>query len=149
MEFKTAIYTCLRLKYADFNSRASRSEYWWFTLFNLISLAVMVIISAILASLISSSEPDSTRYITFLPSVWFIWFLAIIIPSLAVSVRRLHDVNRSGWWILFYFTFQMLPLIGVVFTIIYLILLCKPGHAAPNRFGNNPYAITYYQNTFQ
>ena len=77
MTFTESVKTCLR-KYVDFNGRASRSEYWWFFLFTVI-----------------------VRVITgWIPFVGFVIALALLLPSLSVTARRLHDTNRTGWWML-------------------------------------------------
>lgn len=109
--FIEAIKVCFS-KYADFNGRAPRAEFWWWILFNFI------------ASLILS----------FIPIVGWIADLALIIPTLAVSWRRLHDIGKGGgWW---FITF--IPLVG---SILYIIWCAKEGEPHPNRFGPNPYGI--------
>lgn len=85
MTFTEAISTCFQ-KYATFEGRATRSEFWYFALFNFI--AVMVI------SMVSLSSPKLYLVLAVL------WVLGVILPSIAVSVRRLHDVGRTGWWYL-------------------------------------------------
>ncbi len=99
--------------YANFNGRARRSEYWWFVLF------VTII--------------ESALYFVFipLPEVGFallaILALAIILPSLAVTVRRLHDTDRSGWW----FLIQLIPFGGLVL----LVFMVLSGTSGTNRYG--------------
>lgn len=107
--FVGAVKTCF-MKYVDFKGRAPRSEYWWFYLFNFIVQMVLLIIS----------EPLSSAYT-----------LAIFLPSLAVGVRRLHDTDRSGWWLLL----VIIPLIG---WILLLIWACQKGTSGNNRFGSDP-----------
>ena len=103
---------CLQ-HYADFNGRARRSEYWFFQLFNfLIAIGIYLIVLAI--------KGVTGVNLGFLNSVYS---LAVLIPSLAVSARRLHDTNRSGWW-------QLLTIItglimsGLVITFVYLLFFC-------------------------
>ena len=96
-------------QYAGFNGRARRSEYWWFTLFTMI---VSGIIGAIL------------------PDFAWIWTLIVLVPSLAVSIRRLHDVGKSGW----FYLWVLLPLVG---HIIVLIQFCKDS-TEDNQWGPNP-----------
>lgn len=113
MGFGEAISTCFR-KYVDFSGRARRSEYWYFTLF-------YVIISVILGVVESAIETQILGLI-----VGLVFFL----PNLAVSVRRMHDIDRSGWWVLI----GIVPLIGwIVF-----IIFCCTDSKDPNRFGENP-----------
>ena len=103
MNFGTAIKTCFN-KYADFDGRASRSEYWFFYLFFLLSSGAIYFISM---SILIKTSPSSDGVVKFLFSVPSIWALAITIPLCAACARRLHDVNRSGWW-------QLAP-IGLIF----------------------------------
>lgn len=103
--------------YAKFDGRARRTEYWMFTLFNLI---VMVVLGIILGLI----DP-------VLVGLVGLYSLGVMIPALAVSVRRLHDTNRSGWWILVSFV----PLIG---GIILLVLMCLDGTSGDNEFGPDP-----------
>lgn len=105
MTFQESIQTCLQ-KFADFNGRASRSEYWWWVLFNLlVSAAVSLALGPNLASFVS---------------------VALILPSIAVAVRRLHDVNRSGWFLLL----GLIPLIGGLI-ILYWMVQASQG---PNQY---------------
>ena len=107
----------LRNKYADFNGRARRSEYWYFVLFNsLISMAV-----GLVAGLIG------------LDWLSYIYTLALCVPSIAVGVRRLHDIGKSGWWLLISFV----PLIGAIWLI---ILMVKEGDHGSNAYGPDPKA---------
>ena len=103
-------------KYAVFSGRARRKEYWMFILFNFIFTIVAGIIDAIIGS----------------PGIiYLLYCLAVLIPSLAVSIRRLHDTDRSGWWFLIGFV----PFIGAVVLIVFFVLDSTPGE---NRFGPNP-----------
>ena len=99
MNFGTAIKTCFN-KYADFDGRSGRSEYWFFTLFIILVWLVLYIGTFYIA--ISTLPEDSTA--AFLFSIPVIWLLALTLPHLAVGVRRLHDVGKSGWWLLLQFT---------------------------------------------
>jgi uncharacterized membrane protein YhaH (DUF805 family) len=99
--------------YVNFSGRACRSEYWYWFLFT--------IIAGLASGLID-------RWIVGPPIIGTIFGLATFLPGLAVSVRRLHDVDRSGWWIL-------LDLIPVVGWIILIIWFCTKGTDGPNRFG--------------
>lgn len=109
-------------KYAAFSGRASRSEFWYWQLFCL----VFSIVSSVLDALVfHASSPGSFQPIST------IFMLIIFLPSLAVSVRRLHDVDRSGWWLLISLTF-----IGFFFPLLYWDV--KKGTEGDNRFGSNP-----------
>ena len=99
MDFGTAIKTCFS-KYADFDERASRSEYWFFTLF--IYLVYIVLYAVTFWIVISTLPEEGTA--KFLISIPVIWGFATLIPHLAVGVRRLHDIGKSGWWLLIMLT---------------------------------------------
>ena len=114
MTFSEAIFTCMQ-KYADFNGRARRSEYWWFVLFQ-----VLVAVGLTLAPAVGISELVAV-------GAALLFDLAMLIPSIAVAARRLHDVNRSGWWQLI-----ALTIIGLIPL---LIWLCTPGDPQPNEYG--------------
>ena len=89
MTFTESIKTVVFKKYATFKGRASRSEYWWYSLFaSLISL---------LGAVIASTLYGDPSELTLFDIVWLLIFL----PGLAVGIRRLHDVNKSGWWLLY------------------------------------------------
>lgn len=123
MTFTESIKTCLKDKYADFNGRASRSEYWWFALFSvLVYLGIMI-----LSGGISNDEENisSTSTIMLLIAV-----VALLIPSIAVAVRRLHDTDKSGWWYLI----SLVPYVGGLVLLVLLVLPAKE----PNRFGETP-----------
>jgi uncharacterized membrane protein YhaH (DUF805 family) len=115
---------CLK-QYADSSGRASRKEYWMFFLFNLIFVFVTSIIDAVLEEVLLLEEEDSIGVITLL------YLFVIFIPHLAVTVRRLHDINISGWWILI----GLVPLIGYFWL---LILLVTNGNPYENRYGKDP-----------
>lgn len=105
-------------QYADFNGRARRKEYWMFVLFNVIFEIVAWILDLILGT-----------YLVIIT----IYGLAILIPAIAVTVRRLHDTGKSGWWILIDFV----PVIGFIWLI---ILLVQEGTHGPNEYGPDPKA---------
>ena len=109
--------------YVTFSGRAARSEYWYWTLFVLL---VTIGAGIIDRSIFDFDEATTTG--VFGPLSSLIFFL----PGLAVSVRRLHDLDRSGWWMLLIFT-----LIGIILLIIWD---CIKGTAGPNRFGPDPLA---------
>ena len=103
MNFVDSIKTCLG-KYVDFQGRASRAEYWWFFLFNFI--------------------------VGFIPFVNFLSIL-LIVPTLAVSWRRMHDIGKGGgWWFI-----NFIPLAGFIW---FILLAVKPGEPTANRFGDVP-----------
>jgi len=111
---------CITTDYFNFQGRARRKEYWMFTLFSSIIYTIFFIIFAKIMS-----SPNG--YIITV----VIYTLAVFFPTLAVTVRRLHDINRSGWWYLLNF----IPVIGVLIIFIFLLLDSTPGD---NNYGENP-----------
>ena len=111
-------------KYAVFGGRSRRKEYWYFVLFSLIVSLVLSAIDALLGTFSSSTNVGL---------LGGIYGLAIIIPSIAVSVRRLHDIDRTGWWVLM----SLVPVIGTIVLLVFAALEGTPGE---NRFGPNPKA---------
>lgn len=119
MGFGDAIRSCLQ-KYATFAGRAPRSEFWWFWLFGgLVSAVCGVIDTAILGA------PAGEGWLSALAG------LALLLPSLAVSVRRLHDIGRSGWW----WWIALIPIIGWIVLIVWYCQASQPG---TNQFGPDP-----------
>jgi uncharacterized membrane protein YhaH (DUF805 family) len=142
MGFGEAIRTCLR-KYVDFNGRASRSEYWWFALFYFLVGAV-----ARLLDMFIFQSPRTGGPVDIVVS------LALLLPSLSVFVRRLHDLDRTGWWTLLFcvaiggamIPAAMGPMSGL-FIVVFLglciwllIWTMMKGTIGPNHFGLDPLA---------
>ena len=124
MTFADAVRTCFS-KYATFSGRAARPEYWWWVLFaTVVSLLTNMIDAYVIASALGlppfgegSGQPLS-----------LIVGLGLLLPGLAVTVRRLHDIDRSGWWVLIVF----IPVIGLLVLIYWMV---QPGTEGENRFG--------------
>lgn len=106
---------CIKGHYADFEGRARRTEYWMFFLVNLIIAIVVSIIGRVI----------------HLPVLGSLYGLAMLVPGIAVGVRRLHDTGRTGWWWLI----SLVPLIGTIWIIVLFVL---PGDQAPNQYGADP-----------
>ena len=140
MNFQNSVKNCFQDKYADFSGRATRSEFWYFYLFLLLSYVLSIIL-------------------IFFVSFKFFWvvavfYLGIIIPSFAVTARRLHDVNKSGWLQIITFPTAFLmdflersnEIASGIFALVTLglyiylfILYVSHGDKKDNRFGKNPY----------
>ena len=108
-------YTKVLKHYVDFSGRAQRMEYWMFVLINFIIMIGLTIVDLLIG-------------LGFLAPLYA---LAVFLPTLAVGVRRLHDTNRAGWWLLI----GLIPAIGVIILIIFFIQDSQPG---PNEYGPNP-----------
>lgn len=125
MTFGDAIRSCFS-KYATFSGRAPRSEYWYFALLN---IAVNIVLSGLLSA---SAGNDGAGLFAIL---LIVYSLAVVLPAISVSVRRLHDTDKSGWW----FWIAVVPVVG---SLILLILFVQKGTQGPNRFGPAPVGTT-------
>jgi len=105
-------------KYAVFSGRARRKEYWMYALF-------VGIIYVVLAVIVAASKSSAGI------AILGIFYLAILLPSLAVGVRRLHDIGKSGWWLLF----GIVPIVGGITLLIFSCMDSQPG---ANQYGPNP-----------
>ncbi|PWG04415.1 DUF805 domain-containing protein [Polaribacter aquimarinus] len=117
-------------QYADFSGRARRKEYWMFMLFHLI----IIFLLSFLLGFSSNDFGDDSGPSPIVIGVLGIYFLATLIPSIAVTVRRLHDIGKSGWFYLLNF----IPYIG---GFIVLIFTCMDSENKTNQWGNNPKGI--------
>jgi len=106
-------------KYAVFSGRARRKEYWYFVLFYVLLLVALSIMDGSLGSRSGQGMLGT------------VFTLVMLVPSISVTVRRLHDTNRSGWWVLI----SLIPLIGGIILIVFAVQDSQPGN---NRFGPNP-----------
>ena len=135
MNFIQSISTCMR-KYVTFSGRATRSEFWWFFLFTiLVNLAATSQASSFVPILLDGQVMTENESSYFLNNFFFLYLstitsLILLLPSLAVAVRRLHDVGRSGWWILIAFT-----VIGIIPLLIWYVTDTKDEE---NVYGQNP-----------
>lgn len=128
MTFTTAIKTCLS-KYASFHGRASRPEYWWFVLFVVVAQIVAGLMDRTLFPVEMIPVEGSDLMV---PDQWIQPFeaiasLALFLPMLAVGARRLHDMGRSGWWLL-------LPLIPILGALVLLYFLIQPSKENGNSY---------------
>ncbi len=126
MDFKTAVTSVLKTNYANFNGRARRSEYWYYTLFTIIVELVLTVIQKL-----TSGVPVVGLIVNILI---VIIGLALFIPGLALCFRRLHDTGRSGIWILI----GLIPLIGEIILIVFFVQDSQPGD---NKYGANPKGV--------
>lgn len=105
-------------KYAVFNGRARRSEYWYFALFNFIISFILSVLESVVDA----------------PGIFSgIFALAVLLPAIGVSIRRLHDTGRSGWWMFF----GLVPLIGAITLLVFMV---QDSESEDNAFGPNPKA---------
>ncbi len=130
-------------RYADFSGRSTRKEYWLFTAFVLlVTIGLIVLMVAGGFNLDASNGSDRFSGSSALETValvgLIVFWLGTIIPNLAVTVRRFHDRDMSGWWVLGFGILSRIPVLGWIATIAQLVILALPGIAGANRFGADP-----------
>lgn len=108
----------IKKHYVDFNGRATRTQYWMYVLFNFIGAFVLALLGG-MDNIIG----------TLFSVLYIVYALALLLPSLSIAVRRLHDTDKSGWWLLI----GLVPFIG---GIALLVLMVLPSTPAANRFGD-------------
>lgn len=113
-------------QYADFNGRARRKEYWMFTIFNIIFGGIAMTLDSVFGIAI-----EGVGY----GPLYGIYALVLFIPGLAVAVRRLHDIGKSGWMILI----ALIPVIGAIWI---LVLMLTDSKLGKNQYGENPKEVT-------
>jgi len=107
-------------KYAEFDERARRKEFWMFALFNILITIVLNIIDSVVVMGITGG----------IPVLGLLYGLAVLVPNIAVAVRRLHDTNRSGWFILL----GLIPCVGLILIVFFI----EDGTKGSNKFGSDP-----------
>lgn len=137
MGFGEAIKTCFG-KYASFTGRARRSEFWYFWLFTIIVSFILSIIDNVIGWTSNFGGQSIDVSATFSPllsgnvgALSTIWSLAVLLPMISVTVRRLHDTDRTGWW----WWILLVPCVGWIVLLVFVLLDSTPGD---NRFGPNP-----------
>ncbi|MCX9148465.1 DUF805 domain-containing protein [Erythrobacter sp. WG] len=137
-------------RYADFGGRSRRREFWMFQLLNLIVGAVLIgpFMVDVVTAAVQNPDDEEAMARALLEggsvlsmaglAVYGIFVLAALIPSIAVTVRRLHDRDMSGWWYLGLTLASLIPLVGGLASIALLVLLVLPGTDGANRFGPDP-----------
>ncbi len=112
--------------YTGFSGRARRKEFWYFTLLNIIITIVLGVLDLVTGSYLTES------------GIWFLsggYVLALLMPIIAASIRRLHDTDRSGWWVIF----SLVPIIGIIVFYVFMAQDSKPGE---NQYGLNPREVS-------
>ncbi len=133
-------------RYADFSGRSRRMEFWMFFLLNMIVYAVLWSImfstSAAVSTLAANDVVNPLAAFSLFSGgigiVIAIWWLFTLIPSLAVAVRRFHDRDMRGWWLLGVIVAMMIPLVNFLVYIAFLVIMFLDGTPGPNRFGEDP-----------
>ena len=124
VDFATAVTRAFS-KYATFKGRASRSEYWFFLLANLVVILSVIMLSALIGA---DSNGDPTAMGSILGVALIVWYIGSFLPTLGLLVRRLHDTGHSGW----FYWIVLIPFVGAI---ILLVSLAKKGDVIPNQYG--------------
>ena len=130
-QFKRYFLDTIKNRYAKFDGRATRSEYWYFILFYFIISFVAVLLDTVVINPMLGATPEQAQKGGFLQ---IILALALLIPSIALGVRRLHDIGKSGWWILV----GLIPIIGFIVLIYFYV---QDSQAGSNIYGSNPKGV--------
>lgn len=150
MNFIDAIKTCVVEKYCCFTGRARRSEFWYFYLANMLLswvLSFFSVGSITQAAQRFMADQDMAAYMTAIFTspgmiMSFIVGLAMLLPLLGVSVRRLHDIGKSGWWLLGLYVLCMIPVVNFAVIIYYIYLMAKDSEPGENEYGANPKGVS-------
>lgn len=125
--------------YIKFDGRSRRAEFWWPALMNLIiswTLSGVAILVSGGFGAYAALQFSALGWIFYGASV--LWGLAVFIPGLSVAVRRLHDRNMTGWFLLGFVVAIIIPLLNIVAIIAFIVVLAMPGTVGPNKFGADP-----------
>tara|TARA_B100000678_G_scaffold265536_1_gene249730 strand:+ start:1141 stop:1599 length:459 start_codon:yes stop_codon:yes gene_type:complete len=133
-------------RYFDFQGRSRRLEFWMFALLNVIVFFVLGAITVGTGSTLSQldaanrNDPFAIYGAMFsgVGILMLIWWLVALIPSIAVGVRRLHDREMTGWWYLGFIVLSMIPLLGLLVSIAFIVVMALPGTPGPNKYGPSP-----------
>lgn len=128
-------------RYVDFQTRSSRSEYWWVILFMVIvyvvlAIPVMMSMGSMDPDVLEAGDYSGLSMISFVPLG--IFALANIIPGIALAVRRLHDLDKSGWLYLIVIIGGIIPIVSFLISIGWIVVMCFRGTVGDNRFGPDP-----------
>lgn len=146
MNFITAVKTCVVEKYCCFKGRARRSEFWYFYLATMllswiISFFGMGSVNEALSRLMVDQDVAAYMTAVFTSPAMIISScigLALLLPMLGVSVRRLHDTGKSGWWLLGFYVACVIPLVNFAAIVYFIYLMAKDSESGENEYGPNP-----------
>lgn len=128
-------------RYVDFQGRSSRAEFWWVFLFNF--LIIIVLYALVFAmgggGLLTGTASDASPAAMIPLALMGLYFLGVLIPWIALVVRRLHDIGQTGWIYLGVFIVGLIPVIGLLGTIALIVIGCIPGNKGANQYGGDPY----------
>ena len=134
MDMMEAIQTFLA-RYTDFQGRSRRSEYWWMVLAFVIFFGIG---TALIATIGGGGSLSLNPIGYLLAAILSLAYLAIIIPAIALLVRRFHDLNQTGWLALVFVLVSVIPLVGLLAAFGFIIWFAMPGTTGPNKYGADP-----------
>ena len=144
-QFNRYFVDTLKNRYAQFNGRASRSEFWYFALFSLIISIIFAVLDSVLGTgytyevatnslATATTEAASVSVTQTIGYLQSFYALAVMIPTIAISIRRLHDLGKSGWWILL----GVIPLVNLIGIFVLLFFYVQDSQPGENEYGPNP-----------
>ncbi|TIX87241.1 DUF805 domain-containing protein [Rhizobium sp. P44RR-XXIV] len=138
MGFSESVRTVLKLKYATFSGRASRSEFWWFQLFYSLVLMVFGFVAGIAIAASFDRQSGPSALVIAIGVIGGLLALAVLLPQISLMVRRFHDRNISGWWYLALAILGFIPYLGIIAGIAIFVITVLRGTDGPNKFGADP-----------
>ena len=130
-QFNRYFLDTIKNRYAKFDGRATRSEYWYFILFYFILALIVTLVDVLVINPMLGLTPEQSQQGGILQ---IIVGLGLLIPTLALTIRRLHDIGKSGWW----FLIALIPIIGALVLIYFYI---QDSQAGSNLYGENPKGV--------
>ncbi len=128
-------------RYADFSGRSSRMEYWMFALLQFIIVVALGLILGLVGGLsgaFSGGGEPSGLALGLLGILGLLWLAIFLVPGIAVTIRRWHDMDKSGWMMLLFIVLGMIPFVGFLASIANIVFMCLPGTSGPNKYGDDP-----------
>lgn len=130
MSLPQAVRQCLR-KYANFSGRATRAEFWWWSLVCYLAIAMVAVLDGVLSALFVALG------IPFISPLGLLLAVGVFLPSLAVAVRRLHDIGKSGWWLLLWYAIYLVASLTILVSVFVLLFLLAFGAMGGSDFREN------------
>ena len=130
--FQRYFVDTLKNRYAAFKGRATRSEYWYFMLFSIIIALILTALDSMIINPLLGIQPVVETARTGILGMLF--SIGTLIPSVALAIRRLHDIGKSGWWILL----GVIPIVNIIGIFVLLYFFIKDSQPGDNLYGPNP-----------
>jgi uncharacterized membrane protein YhaH (DUF805 family) len=128
-------------RYADFSGRSSRMEYWMFALLQFIIVVALALVFVLIGGSSGAFDAGGDSVAMFSGSfliLALVYLAVFLVPSIAVAVRRWHDMDKTGWMVLLFAVLGMIPVIGFLASIANIVFMCLPGTSGPNQYGDDP-----------